>query len=87
MEETTDGFVIAQADYNNRGGGNLLGIQQSGDNRFLTEAVMYPKYYKSLCQTAKDMVEKQEDDVLIKEMERRSDSIYVNTAKIKLYTS
>lgn len=87
MEETTDGFVIAQADYNNRGGGNLLGIQQSGDNRFLTEAVMYPKYYKSLCQTAKDMVEKQEDDVLIKEMERRSDSIYVKPMGIKLYSS
>lgn len=87
MEETTDGFVIAQADYDNRGGGNLLGTQQSGENRFLTEAVLYPKYYRSLCQTAIDMVRNHEDDILIREMEKRSDSMYVKTAGIKLFSS
>lgn len=87
MEETTDGFVIAQADYDNRGGGDLFGIQQSGDNRFLREAMMYPKYYSRICQTAKEMVEKQEDLTLISEMEKRSEKIYVKTNQIKLFSS
>lgn len=87
MEETTDGFVIAQADYNNRGGGNLMGTQQSGNNRFLMEAVMYPKYYKSLCQTAVEMVKNGEHDILIREMDKRSDSMYVKTGQVKLFKS
>lgn len=87
MEETTDGFVIAHADYNNRGGGNLFGIQQSGDNRFLTEAVMYPKYYKSLCNVAEEMVQSGEDQKLIHEMEKRSDTLYIKPAQLKLFSS
>lgn len=85
MEETTDGFAIAQADYDARGGGDIIGTQQSGFSRFLKEAIQYPRYYASVCAAAKKMVEKNEDTALIQEMERRSDKIYVKTDHIKLF--
>ena len=42
MCETTDGFKIAEADMSQRGPGDILGIEQSGKNRLLTELVAYP---------------------------------------------
>lgn len=87
LEETNDGFVIAQMDYDERGGGDLLGTQQSGANRFLQETLSYPKYYKALLPYAKEMVGKGEDQILIDEMEKRSDKVFTKIGKIKFFKS
>lgn len=87
LEETNDGFKIAQMDYEERGGGDLLGTQQSGTNRFLQETLSYPKYYKTLLPFAEEMVKKGEDRILIDEMGKRSDKVFVKIGKIKLFKS
>ena len=81
------GFKIAQMDYEERGGGDLLGIQQSGINRFLQEALAYPKYYQYLQPIAEEMVKNGEERTLIEEMEKRSEKSYVRVGKIRLYKS
>lgn len=45
MCETNDGFKIAEADLKNRGTGDLLGTLQSGQNRYIELALLYPKFY------------------------------------------
>ncbi|MBI5957654.1 MAG: ATP-dependent DNA helicase RecG [Chloroflexi bacterium] len=42
MEETTDGFKLAQIDWEIRGAGDLLGLQQSGSGRFRQAGLMNP---------------------------------------------
>ena len=87
LEESNDGFKIAQMDYEERGGGDLLGTQQSGANRFLQEALAYPKYYQYLQPIAEEMVKNGEERTLIEEMEKRSEKSYVRVGKIRLYKS
>ena len=48
MKETTDGFKIAEADLQERGTGNLIGIEQSGANKYVSEMLRYPKMYESV---------------------------------------
>lgn len=43
MEETTDGFKLAEIDWEMRGSGNLLGAQQSGMSRFRLAELMNPR--------------------------------------------
>lgn len=87
LEETNDGFKIAQMDYEERGGGDIIGTQQSGTNRFLVESLSYPKWYKFLQPIAEQMVKNGEDIPLIEEMEKRSEKIYVKSNKIKMFKS
>ena len=42
MEETTDGFKLAEIDWEMRGAGDLLGLQQSGSGRFRLAELMNP---------------------------------------------
>jgi ATP-dependent DNA helicase RecG len=43
MEDTTDGFKLAQVDWELRGAGDLLGVQQSGAGHFRQAELMDPR--------------------------------------------
>ena len=53
MENTNDGFEIAEADMKQRGGGDLIGTQQAGFNKYLSEVMKHPKMYEHIRETAK----------------------------------
>lgn len=83
MCNTTDGFKIAEEDLKLRGAGNVLGDEQSGNNRFLDAAVSYPKMYEHAKFFAQQMVANNTYQVLIDEMERRSEKIYLKASKVR----
>ena len=56
MCETTDGFVVAQEDLQQRGAGDFLGIRQSGTERFLSLAIQNPELYAKAQKAAVDML-------------------------------
>lgn len=85
LTETTDGFKVAEADLMQRGAGNLIGTEQSGTNRFMYEAMEYPGMFAKAKEFAEIMVRNGSDKVLIEEMEKRSEKIYVNTGKLKFF--
>ena len=85
MTQTTDGFKIAEADCTIRGAGNLLGYEQNGNNRFLIESLQFPKMFSIAKDIAEKMVDDGSCDILINEMEARSEKIYVNYNKIKIF--
>lgn len=60
--ETTDGFKIAQKDMELRGAGNLVGNEQSGNDRYLAEALTYPHMFSVAKQLAEQMVDNGEAD-------------------------
>ena len=82
---TEDGFEIAEADTKIRGAGNLIGEEQSGNNRFLQEAMQYPKMFETAKKYAKTMISHGTERFLIDEMERRSPKIFVKPDKIKIF--
>lgn len=43
---TADGFEIAEADMGMRGPGDLLGVRQSGQNKYIDEILSYPETYE-----------------------------------------
>ncbi len=55
LEGETDGFEIAKADLKNRGSGNVLGLEQSGKNRFIDLIIQYPNLYKRVKEIAKSL--------------------------------
>lgn len=57
MAQTNDGFKIAEADLKLRGSGNLIGLEQAGKNRYVSEIIAYPDLYKHIMETAKYCVE------------------------------
>lgn len=44
MCQTTNGFEIAHKDLGRRGAGNIIGIAQTGDSRYLTLIMGFPKF-------------------------------------------
>lgn len=46
LTKETDGFEIAKADLKKRGSGNILGTEQSGNNRFIDLIISYPNLYE-----------------------------------------
>ena len=84
MESTTDGFQIAEEDLKLRGAGNLLGEEQSGKHRFLTEVLANPELAKTCKNIAIELVNRKQTDTLFEEMERRSEKIYCNAEKTKI---
>lgn len=48
MERTNDGFEIAQEDLKQRGFGNLIGTQQSGNNHYMELIMAMPNLYESV---------------------------------------
>ena len=69
-----DGLEIAKADMKNRGSGNIIGSQQSGDNVYIELILKYPNMYNkvreiatNLCKdnTGKDIIRIYEENHLI----------------------
>lgn len=54
MEQTNNGFIIAEADLKQRGTGDLLGTVQSGYNKYVDQMLLYPKFFNQV----KEFVEK-----------------------------
>lgn len=83
--QSTDGFYIAEKDMELRGAGNILGEQQSGSNRFLDTALNYPNMFAIAKKIAKELVNNGTDEILISEMEKRSEKIFIDSKKIKFF--
>ena len=54
--DTTDGFQIAEADLAQRGAGDLLGTQQSGENKYVALMIANPDRYQYAIQVAKELI-------------------------------
>ena len=52
MEETDDGFAIAEQDLLLRGPGDVNGLRQSGQNRYITQALLYPDIHRQAKEAA-----------------------------------
>lgn len=52
MEETEDGFAIAEQDLLLRGPGDVNGLRQSGQNRYITQALLYPDIHRQAKEAA-----------------------------------
>ena len=61
MCKTTDGFQIAEADLSQRGAGDLLGTQQSGDNKYVALMIANPEKYRYTVQIAKELIQRGRD--------------------------
>lgn len=61
MCDTTDGFQIAEADLAQRGAGDLLGTQQSGDNKYVSLMITNPDKYQYAVQIAKELIQRGKD--------------------------
>ena len=54
---TTDGFKIAEMDLQLRGAGNLIGIEQSGSEKYLSMALTYPVEYQKAQEFSKELLD------------------------------
>ena len=61
MCDTTDGFRIAEADLAQRGAGDLLGTQQSGENKYVTLMIAHPEKYQIAAQAARVLIQRGKD--------------------------
>ena len=52
MVSTTDGFKIAEADPRQRGSGDLIGIKQAGQNKYVVQMLKCPKIYQIASEAA-----------------------------------
>ena len=57
MCKTTNGFEIAKADMEQRGGGDILGNEQSGKNKYIDMIIKHPKIYEAAKEDAKIVVD------------------------------
>lgn len=55
MCSTNDGFVIAEEDFKERKSGDILGVRQSGKNRFIEELITYPDIQTMAEQVCRNM--------------------------------
>ena len=84
MSETTDGFKIAEEDLRMRGPGDLMGEEQTGRNRFISEVCRYPNMFKKAAEYAEKMVDDGSADKIIDIMESRGDKAFVDVRKITI---
>lgn len=68
MCETEDGFKIAEEDFKIRDAGNLLGVEQSGKNKYIDLIRTYPNMYKEVNKIALDLINRNEDTPILKFM-------------------
>lgn len=57
IASTTSGFEIAEADYELRGAGNVIGVEQTGKDKNLALAMQYPAMFKKVREIAAQMYE------------------------------
>ncbi len=55
IASTTSGFDIAEQDMKLRGAGNMVGVEQTGRDRFMEEAMQYPAMFAKVRQIAVGM--------------------------------
>ena len=55
VASTTDGFQIAEMDMKLRGAGNLVGVEQTGRDKYLNEAMQYPAMFAKVREIAAKM--------------------------------
>ena len=75
MTSTTDGFEIAEADLRLRGTGNLIGVEQSGSNRFVEEMLDNPELFKMAGEVAGFCYQHGYADKLIRLFREHEDNI------------
>jgi len=77
MCDTTDGFKIAEADLDQRGAGDLLGTQQSGDNKYVSLMIANPEKYQHALKVARELIQRGKDCCPLMEsiMAERSQSV------------
>jgi ATP-dependent DNA helicase RecG len=61
---TNDGFVLAEMDLQQRGSGDLLGSQQTGNEEYLSLALRYPEEYKAAQTVARYLIDSNEECLL-----------------------
>ena len=66
MESTTDGFEIAEKDLLLRGPGDVNGLRQSGQNKYVTEALLFPDIHKKAREAAKMCNDENKNAVFLK---------------------
>ena len=71
VQSTNDGYEIAVEDMKNRGAGNILGEDQSGNNRFMELVYAYPKLFEKCKEIAGWFYGQKACEHFIKEYEDR----------------
>lgn len=64
MTETTSGFEIAEKDFELRGSGNVIGTEQSGNNKYISLILQYPKGYELAKEIYSTMTDEQKEELL-----------------------
>lgn len=67
MVKHNDGFMIAQLDLSQRGPGDFLGVQQSGTEKYLAQALQYPSEYKRAQAAAREILDKGADCTILEQ--------------------
>ena len=80
MEQTTDGFEIAEQDLLLRGPGDVNGIRQSGQNRYVEEAIMFPDIHRA-ARRAADMCNEENKNAAFLKLVYREHEMYEETEK------
>lgn len=66
MESITDGFEIAEKDLMLRGPGDINGIRQSGQDKYVTEALLFPDIHKKAKKAAEKCTDKNKDGLFLR---------------------
>jgi len=61
MCDTNDGFKISEADLTQRGAGDLLGTQQSGENKYVSLMIANPEKYQYTVKVARELIQRGKD--------------------------
>lgn len=84
MVKTTDGFEIAEADLQQRGTGNLIGVAQSGANKYVEEMLDHPDIFRWASSVAGDCYRHQYAVRLINKYEEHEALCEQNKARAKV---
>lgn len=73
MCDTNDGFKIAQVDLELRGSGNLLGTEQSGENKFILSMFDNPEIFEETKELAQKCLDENKGKFLLKKYSEHFD--------------